>query len=193
MQELYTNRLILREWKPSDAVDMFEYARDPEIGPNAGWAPHKDIEESCRVIEMFRESRDEIYAMVLREDGRVIGSIGLHERSPSEVVPSGRSREIGYVLTKKLWGKGLVPEACARLIVHAFKDMAVDELWCGHYSFNERSRSVVLKTGFRYVETVRKTLDRLDGREVDLLAYRITRGDFEELQKDLLERAGIIL
>lgn len=193
MQDLYTNRLILREWKPSDAVDMFEYARDPDIGPNAGWAPHKDIGESRRVIEIFMESRDEIYAMVLREDGRVIGSIGLHERTPSGVMISDKSRELGYVLSKKLWGKGLVPEASARLIVHAFKDMAVEELWCGHYSFNERSRSVVLKMGFRYIETVRKTLDRLDGREVELLLYRMTRGDFEELEAELLERAGIIL
>jgi RimJ/RimL family protein N-acetyltransferase len=193
MQDLYTNRLILREWKPSDAADMFEYARDPEIGPNAGWATHKNIEESRRVIEMFRESRDEIYAMVLREDGGVIGSIGLHERSPSEGMPSDKSREIGYVLTKNLWGKGLVPEACARLLIHAFKDLRTDDVWCGHYSFNERSRSVVLKTGFSYIETVRKTLDRLDGREVDLLAYRMTRGDFEELETELLERAGIIL
>ncbi|MBW8383232.1 MAG: GNAT family N-acetyltransferase [Youngiibacter sp.] len=193
MQDLYTKRLILREWKPSDAGDMFDYARDPDIGPNAGWAPHKDIGESRRVIEMFIESKDEIYAMVLQQDGRVIGSIGLHERTPSRVMPSGKSREIGYVLAKKLWGKGLVPEACARLIIHAFKDMAVDELWCGHYSFNDRSRAVVEKSGFRYVETVRKTLDRLDGREVDLLAYRMTIGDFEELQTALLERTGIIL
>ena len=80
MQDMYTKRLILREWAVSDADEMFDYARDPEIGPSAGWAPHGDVGESRRVIEMFRESSDEIYAMVLRETGKVIGSIGLHDR-----------------------------------------------------------------------------------------------------------------
>ena len=193
MQDMYTKRLILREWELSDADEMFDYARDPEIGPSAGWAPHGDVGESRRVIEMFRESSDEIYALVLRETGKVIGSIGLHDRAQEGMQSSERSREIGYVLTRSLWGKGLVPEACARLIIHAFQDDLADEVWCGHYSFNVRSRSVVIKTGFRYVGTIRKKLDKLDGREVDLLAYRMTRDDFEELRAFLSDRAGIRL
>jgi len=52
---------------------------------------------------------------------------------------------------------------------------------------------VVIKTGFRYVGTIRKKLDKLDGREVDLLAYRMTRDDFEELRAFLSDRAGIRL
>lgn len=191
MQDMYTKRLILREWAVSDADEMFDYARDPEIGPSAGWAPHGDVGESRRVIEMFSESSDEIYAMVLRETGKVIGSIGLHDRVPIGMQSSARSREIGYVLTKSLWGNGLVPEACARLIIHAFGDDLADEVWCGHYSFNGKSRSVVMKTGFRYVETIRKKLDRLDGREADLLTYRMTREGFEALRAVLTERAGI--
>lgn len=191
MKAMYTKNLMLREWTLNDAEALFDYARDPEIGPNAGWAPHRDLEESRRVIEMFIASEDEIYAMVLRETGKVVGSIGLHDRAPEGMQSSVRAKEIGYVLTRGLWGKGLVPEACAILIIHAFGDGLADEVWCGHYSFNGRSRSVVVKTGFRYVGTVRKTLDRLDGSEVDLLAYRMTREDFEELRAVLAERAGI--
>ena len=46
---LETERLILRKWTEEDAESLFEYAKDPEIGPAAGWPPHKSVEEkqSC--------------------------------------------------------------------------------------------------------------------------------------------------
>ena len=30
--------------------DLYEYAKDPEVGPIAGWPPHKDLEESLNII-----------------------------------------------------------------------------------------------------------------------------------------------
>lgn len=48
---LKTERLILRPWSKSDAESLFEYAKDPEVGPIAGWPPHKSKEESLGVIQ----------------------------------------------------------------------------------------------------------------------------------------------
>ena len=48
---LETERLILRKWTEEDAESLFEYAKDPEIGPAAGWPPHKSVEESRAVIK----------------------------------------------------------------------------------------------------------------------------------------------
>lgn len=45
-----TKRLILRPWQESDAEALFRYASDPDVGPRAGWPPHKDVEESRSVI-----------------------------------------------------------------------------------------------------------------------------------------------
>ena len=39
-KEIVTERLILRPWQESDAESLYKYARDPEIGPIAGWPPH---------------------------------------------------------------------------------------------------------------------------------------------------------
>ena len=50
---LETERLILRKWTEEDAESLFEYAKDPEIGPAAGWPPHKSVEESRAVIKMY--------------------------------------------------------------------------------------------------------------------------------------------
>ena len=47
---LETQRLILRKWTEEDAESLFEYAKDPEVGPITGWPPHKNVEESKNVI-----------------------------------------------------------------------------------------------------------------------------------------------
>ena len=48
---LETERLILRPWDTTDAANLYEYAKDPAVGPIAGWPPHQDIAESRSVIE----------------------------------------------------------------------------------------------------------------------------------------------
>lgn len=45
-----TERLVLRKWTETDADSLFEYAKNPEVGPVAGWPPHKSVEESKEVI-----------------------------------------------------------------------------------------------------------------------------------------------
>ena len=47
---LETERLILRPWREEDAADLYEYARDPLVGPAAGWPPHTDAEDSLNII-----------------------------------------------------------------------------------------------------------------------------------------------
>ena len=48
---LKTKRLVLRPWEEKDAADLFELARNPHIGPIAGWPPHTSIENSCEIIK----------------------------------------------------------------------------------------------------------------------------------------------
>lgn len=48
---LETERLILRKWTKEDADSLFEYAKDPDVGPIAGWKPHASREESLSVIQ----------------------------------------------------------------------------------------------------------------------------------------------
>ena len=67
-KEIVTERLILRPWQESDAESLYKYARDPEIGPIAGWPPHTSVEDSLNVIRTVF-SAPETYAVVLKETG----------------------------------------------------------------------------------------------------------------------------
>lgn len=47
---MQTDRIILRPWRESDAEALYKYASDPDVGPRAGWSPHKSVEESLEII-----------------------------------------------------------------------------------------------------------------------------------------------
>lgn len=48
---LETNRLILRPWNKEDAEECYKYAKDPKVGPIAGWPVHTSVENSREIIE----------------------------------------------------------------------------------------------------------------------------------------------
>ena len=149
-----TERLILRPWKESDLEDFYEYARVDGVGQMAGWLPHKDLEESRRILKMFIRDRKTL-ALELKENGKVIGSIGLEDREYKLDIPEGRiGREIGYVLSRDYWGRGLMPEAVQAVIGYCFRQLEFDWLTCGHFVRNPQSRRVVEKCGFRYIQDV---------------------------------------
>lgn len=144
-----TPRLILRAWQQSDLGDLYEYASVPGVGEMAGWNHHRDIAESHSILNMFIDGK-KTFALEMKENGRVIGSFGLEEMDPDPEGDNKFGREIGYVLSRDYWGRGLMPEAVAAVIDYCFRVLSYDYLTCGHFLRNDRSRRVVEKSGFVY-------------------------------------------
>ena len=174
MKILETERLILRLWQKTDVADLFEYASDARVGPSAGWPVHESIKTSQAILNSFIKENN-VYAIVLKSENKVVGGLGLHDRKPDESLAHLKQKEIGYVLNPKYWGRGIVPEAVKYVIKHGFEELGLDLIWCGYFSFNEKSRRVVHKCGFNYKFTVNKTLPLLDDKEVEELYYNITK------------------
>ena len=72
-----TDRLLLRPWKESDAESLYTIAKDPHIGPLAGWLPHANKDDSRQIIKGILTA-PEIYCITLKGEGEIIGSVGLH-------------------------------------------------------------------------------------------------------------------
>jgi len=155
---LETQRLILRPWAEDDAEELYKYAKDPDVGPMAGWPVHISVENSREIIRSVL-SAPETYAVCLKETGKPVGSIGLHRNDLAE---SDDEYELGYWIGKPYWGQGLIPEASREILRYAFEDLGMNRIWCGYYDGNEKSRKVQIKLGFEYQ---RKT----KGIEVKLL------------------------
>ena len=149
MITLETERLILRPWEEADAEECYKYAKDPRVGPIAGWPVHTSVENSRRIIRDVL-AVPETYAIVLKETGKPIGSIGLHRNDLAE---KADEMELGYWLGVPYWGRGLVPEAARELLRHAFEDLGLARVWCGYYDGNEKSKRVQEKLGFRHVRS----------------------------------------
>ena len=143
---LETKRLILRPWEEADAEECYRYAKDPRVGPMAGWPVHTGVENSRHIIRDALMA-PETYAIVLKETGLPIGSIGLHH---NDLAQKDDEAELGYWVGVPYWGRGLVPEASRELLRHAFEDLKLARVWCGFYDGNERSKRVQEKLGFRY-------------------------------------------
>ena len=143
---LETERLILRPWSEADAEECYKYAIDPLVGPVAGWPAHTCVENSRQIIRDVLTA-PETYAIVLRETGLPVGSIGLHRNDLAE---KDDDAELGYWIGVPYWGRGLVPEAARELLRHAFEDLKLARIWCGYYDGNDKSKRVQEKLGFRY-------------------------------------------
>ena len=77
MTQLETSRLILRPWCGSDAQALYRWARDPEVGPSAGWAPHTSVENSREIIRTVLSEEGTFAVLLKGGDGGPIGSVGV--------------------------------------------------------------------------------------------------------------------
>ena len=170
-----TERLILRPWEDGDAADLYEYAKDPDVGPIAGWPVHTSVEDSLGIIRDVL-GKPETYAICLKEDGRAIGSIGLHLNGSTDMTDRDDECELGYWIGKPFWGRGIVPEAVREILRHAFEDLGMRCVWAGYYDGNDKSRRVQEKCGFRYQWTT---------DEVDVpLMHEVRKGHVCKLTKE---------
>ena len=147
-----TERLILRPWMETDAEDLYEYAKDPRVGPSAGWPVHTSVENSRDIIRNVL-SAPETYAVVLKENGRAVGSVGLKIGEYSDLDLPDTQAEFGCWLGVPYWGQGLIPEALERLKEYAFDTLGMEMLWYGYYDENSKSKRVCEKCGFTYQYT----------------------------------------
>ncbi len=169
-----TERTILRQFTEDDADDMYAYARTPKVGPMAGWKPHESVAESRNIIKMFIEE-DEVWAIVLKETGRVIGSVGLHKRGRRGL---NFDYELGYVLSEDYWGRGIIPEVCLAVLNYAFTEGGAETILCSHFPFNTQSKRVIEKLGFTYVKRAENSWRRFDGVTLDEEIYQLEKPDF---------------
>ncbi len=168
---LETQRLILRPFALEDAADLYEYAKDPRVGPIAGWPPHTSVENSREIIRTVF-SAPNTFAVVERATGKVVGSAGFVDIH-REGVPKPDD-EIGYALNPAYWGRGYIPEAVRELTRHGFQELGLNTIWCSHYLGNEKSRRVIEKCGFHPMGSGMEPVPQM-GETRTVLFYALTR------------------
>ena len=149
---LKTRRLILRKWTQADAESLFEYAKNPEVGPIAGGPPHKSVEESKDIIKNVLNG-GECYAICEKEKNIAIGSVELKLNGHTDMTERNDECELGYWLAQSFWGRGYMPEAAGELLCRAFEELGMTTVWCGYYDGNQKSKRVQERLGFVFHHT----------------------------------------
>lgn len=144
---IVTERLLLRRWKPSDAEALYKYACDPEVGPHAGWPPHKNVEESKMIIrELF--TNDYTWAVILKETNEPIGCMGYYPFGKSNIEIGENDAEVGYWIGKPHWNNGYCTEALQAMIHYCYEKKNFQTIWADFFIDNPASGRVMEKCGF---------------------------------------------
>ena len=142
-----TERIVLRPWRDDDAAILFRWASDPEVGPKAGWPPHRNVEESLEIIRTIF-SAEWMWAVEWKETGEPIGSVGYLPASHSNLEIAEDQCEVGYWIARPYWGKGICTEALRLVIDHCFREKGFSVLWGDYFPENPASGRVMEKCGF---------------------------------------------
>jgi len=143
-----TKRLILRQFKKTDYKDVFNnYANDQEVTKFLTRYPHKDLEASKEFIDNVASiygNKTFRRAITDKVTNEVIGSIDIVRLN--EEYSTG---EIGYVMSKKYWNKGIMSEALKAVVDYLFLDVDLKVLIIRFDERNIGSRRVSEKAGFK--------------------------------------------
>ena len=143
-----TSRIILRPWQDSDAAVLYKWASDPDVGPRAGWPPHKSVEESLDVIRTVFRDATKTWAIELKETGEAIGAMGYGPSCNCNLPAREGEPLAGYWVAKPYWNKGICTEALGLMIEHIRKTTDIKSLISGHFVDNPSSGRVMEKCGF---------------------------------------------
>ncbi|GCE11630.1 GNAT family N-acetyltransferase [Tengunoibacter tsumagoiensis] len=152
---LTTERLRLRQVQIADARDLFPIFSDPETTQFYGHDPHRSLDETEEQIKQnqrrYAERQLLQWILTFKDADRVIGNVSLFNFGANY-----RRAEIGYILERSSWGMGVMSEAIAAVLTYAFSELNLHRIEAIIDIANERSKRLLLKSGFTYEGVLRE-------------------------------------
>ena len=182
---LYTVRLVLRPFALADAPAVRELAGAYEVALNTLSIPHPYpagvAEDWIKGHQAAFDSGEEVtWAITARDDGRLMGAIGLR------LSASHRHAEMGYWLRVSDWNQGYMSEAARAVLDYGFEHLDLLRIYATHFARNPASGRVMQKAGMRYEGCLRQHVLRW-GVPQDLVYYGILRGEWMAARTGPLE------
>jgi len=147
--EMWTERLILRRYRPEDAEQLYRYfGTVPEMYRYSGWNPYATPEMTQETIRQFIESYDDehAYSWVMDIDDVLVGTIGAYDYTGDQI-------EVGFSINPGWQGRGLATEGLKKVLEYLTENEGIScvTAWCA--AENTGSRKVLEKSGMKLVRT----------------------------------------
>lgn len=165
MSTLYqSSRIIIREFLPQEKQTFLDLFKDNQVTqylPNA--SPERYLEMFDELLENYEKKNLSRWAIFDATNNNFIGicvaRIFVHNTSQIE---------IGYVLSREYWGKGIATEVCKAITQYSFANTNTKEVVAITDLSNSGSQNVLQKAGF-------KRLDNLIRNQEELAYFKIER------------------
>ena len=150
MSTIITERMTLRPFRNGDADSMFRnWTSDEEVARYCRWYRHKTVKSTETLLKLYLDEAESGFeyrwAITLTgEPDNVAGCI--------DVVGTrdhGTCAELGYVISRPLWGKGLMTEAVSAVIRELFR-CGFKRVIARHHTDNPASGRVMEKCGMTF-------------------------------------------
>lgn len=162
---LTTERLILRELNPNDALDFYNLNLNPNVIKYTGNTAFKNVEEARDFLENYKDYILNGYgrwAVIHKASNEFLGWCGLKfDEMENET-------DIGFRFFEEEWGKGYATEAAHGCIQYGFNTLKLKRIIGRAMKANKASIKVLEKIGLVYERDV-----EFDGKEA--VIYKIEK------------------
>ena len=154
MPTLECENIILRPMRVSDAEDMYDYAKRPDLTRYLLWSPHPSVAYSKEflkfVVKRYRAGDFFDWGVEEKSSGRMIGTCGF-----TSIDLENGVGEIGYVINPDFSGRGYATEAARAVIEYGFGELSLHRIQCRFMKGNDASLRVAEKLGMTFEGYIR--------------------------------------
>lgn len=169
--ELETKRLRLIELGKKHAPELFEILSIEKVTRYYGTDPFVSQKDAVKLIELFQknfsEQRGIRWGLVLKDNGKLIGTAGLNACSFKH-----RRAEVGYEIHPDYWRKGYAIEAIKEILDYSFDTLDFSRIGAIVYPENKPSWQLLEKLGFNREGLLRSYMFQNQKSE-DVFVYSI--------------------
>lgn len=144
---LETQRLVLRRMEEADLPALRKILQDADVmyAYEHAFSEEETVSWLNRQLERYQQNGFGLWAVVLKENGEMIGQCGLTIQN----VPQGEVLEIGYLFQKAYWHRGYAAEAAVGCKRYAFDVLRADEVFSIIRDSNIASQNVAKRNGMK--------------------------------------------
>ena len=152
--ELWTERMILRRYRPEDADSLYQYlGTEPTMYAYSGWNPYETLETAQETVRRFIAGYDDehVYSWIMDIDDVIVGTIGAYDYKDDHI-------EVGFSVVKGWQGRGLATEALKKVLAYLTGNEGISSVtaWCA--AENTGSRKVLEEAGMKFLCTEKNAL-----------------------------------
>jgi len=171
------DRIYLRPLEMDDIDSFITWLNDQDVRHYLNrTSPLNRIREKDFVENLYKDDRDIVLGIVLKENDQLIGNIALHRIS----IPYRHAGLGIFIGNKDCWSKGYGTEALRLMMGYGFDQLNLHRIFLTVLGFNARAIRAYEKVGFKREGVFREHIYR-DGKYHDIYYMGILESEWRDL------------